>query len=119
MIHCVREASPVDDEEVARRWWALAVRTRLTLDTGETMQLLFAGYTGRSTGQDVHDAIFSLCPSGVQQAGEQEDLYTVTTQLVGDVEFHLHASDWTEHQHHLDSRYNNVVLHVVLICDDP
>ena len=31
----------------------------------------------------------------------------------GSVEFHLKASDWYAHQHHLDSGYNNVILHLV------
>jgi hypothetical protein len=44
-----------------------------------------------------------------QQRGRQE---------VGDVEFHVRASDWFAHEHHMDARYNNVVLHVVLICDE-
>jgi hypothetical protein len=32
----------------------------------------------------------------------------------GDVELHLHASDWRAHGHALDPSYANVVLHVVL-----
>lgn len=31
----------------------------------------------------------------------------------GSVEFHLKASDWYTHQHHLDTAYNNVILHLV------
>jgi hypothetical protein len=32
----------------------------------------------------------------------------------GDVEIHCYASGWTAHRHHLDARYNNVILHVFL-----
>ena len=35
----------------------------------------------------------------------------------GDVEVHRYASGWTAHRHHLDARYNQVVLHVVLWND--
>jgi Protein of unknown function (DUF2851) len=34
------------------------------------------------------------------------------------VEIHIRATDWVSHQHHTDRRYNNVVLHIVLICDN-
>lgn len=35
------------------------------------------------------------------------------TQWVGNVEIHQRASDWYQHGHDRDPRYNNVVLHVV------
>lgn len=35
----------------------------------------------------------------------------------GDVEVHRYTSGWTAHRHHLDARYNQVVLHVVLWND--
>jgi hypothetical protein len=35
----------------------------------------------------------------------------------GDVEIHRYASGWTAHRHHLDGRYNNVILHVFLWND--
>lgn len=38
--------------------------------------------------------------------------------LVGDVEIHVKASEWYTHKHHLNSRYNRVVLHTVLYNDD-
>ncbi len=34
--------------------------------------------------------------------------------VTGDVEVHLEPGAWSAHQHHLDSRYDDVVLHVVL-----
>lgn len=36
---------------------------------------------------------------------------------VGDVEVHTTSGTWFDHQHHLDPRYNSVVLHVALIPD--
>ncbi len=38
--------------------------------------------------------------------------------LVGDVEIHVKSSEWYAHKHHLNSRYNRVVLHTVLYNDD-
>ena len=35
----------------------------------------------------------------------------------GDVELHRYASGWTAHRHHLDPRYNGVILHVFLWND--
>ncbi len=35
----------------------------------------------------------------------------------GDVEIHLKASDWKNHRHHIDERYNTVILHVVVNDD--
>jgi len=35
----------------------------------------------------------------------------------GDVEIHVKASEWRQHEHHLDPKYNDVILHVVLWDD--
>lgn len=40
-------------------------------------------------------------------------LYIGDTQWCGHVEMHLNSSDWYDHHHHLDERYDNVILHVV------
>jgi hypothetical protein len=62
----------------------------------------------------VRDAVFCVIPASPQPAKLLQ-----VRRLVGDVEFHVHSSAWLQHQHHTDARYNHVVLHVVLICDDP
>ena len=36
---------------------------------------------------------------------------------VGNVEIHVHASDWNLHHHSRDKKYNNVILHVVYQYD--
>ncbi|MFL5627851.1 MAG: DUF2851 family protein, partial [Ktedonobacteraceae bacterium] len=104
---CVRESqlcAHIYEHELARRWYALPAGVHLPLSNGATCQLLFSGRHGSSAGPDVHDAIVRFA--------RQE------TQSVGDVELHVRASDWFAHQHHNDARYNNVILHVVLVCDN-
>jgi hypothetical protein len=108
-ITCVREtpAAPVHiyEAEVARRWHALAPGTQLPLSNGEICRLLFAGHPGSAAGPDTLDAII--------QFPRQE------LSSVGAIEFHVRASDWYHHQHQSDARYNTVILHVVLVCDEP
>ncbi len=41
------------------------------------------------------------------------------TIWAGHVEIHYKASDWRKHGHHQDKAYNNVILHVVYIADEP
>ena len=41
------------------------------------------------------------------------------TTWSGNIEFHIHASDWYKHQHDIDNQYNNVILHVVWLEDKP
>ena len=40
-------------------------------------------------------------------------------EWVGNIEIHVCSSDWVKHRHHLDSAYNNVILHVVRTADKP
>jgi len=39
------------------------------------------------------------------------------TLWVGNVELHLHTSDWVKHRHQHDSAYQNIILHVVYQSD--
>jgi hypothetical protein len=38
---------------------------------------------------------------------------------VGKIEVHIYTSDWVKHFHHVDSNYQNIILHVVWINDLP
>ncbi|MEX1188080.1 MAG: DUF2851 family protein [Bacteroidia bacterium] len=40
------------------------------------------------------------------------------TLWVGNVELHLKSSDWKKHNHHTDSSYDSVILHVVIHHDE-
>ena len=37
--------------------------------------------------------------------------------IMGDIEIHVKSSDWRAHRHHLNPRYNQVILHVVMKHD--
>ncbi|MEO8970606.1 MAG: DUF2851 family protein [Ktedonobacteraceae bacterium] len=100
---CVREPLSIYENEVAHRWWNLSPYTRIPLDNGKTCQLIYAGRNGSAAGPDIHDAVLYF-----HETGERR---------VGDIELHVRASDWYAHRHHTDARYNNVILHVVLVCD--
>ena len=100
----IYESTHVYEYEVARRWYALPAGVLLPLSSGSSCQLLFAGRPGSAVGPDVRDVVLRF---------SQEEIHSV-----GDVEFHVRASDWLIHQHHTDARYNSVLLHVVLICDN-
>src|SRR5690554_48868 len=41
------------------------------------------------------------------------------TMWAGNVEIHVNASDWYNHNHHNDPAYDNVILHVVYTADKP
>jgi uncharacterized protein DUF2851 len=104
------------EKDVACRWWALPLYVNLPLTNGESYQLIYAGRPGGSTGPDIRDAILSFSHAHSRSdvtAGNNGDQKTT-----GDVEIHIRATDWFAHQHHTDKRYNNVVLHIVLICDN-
>jgi hypothetical protein len=102
-----RHASyPLYEQEVVQRWRSLPPGCLLPLHDGRTWRLLFGGRPGGSAGPDVCDAV-------LQNAMALEQRY------IGDIEFHVRSSEWATHQHHLDQRYNRVILHVVLFCDDP
>lgn len=99
----VREPLSIYEDEVARRWWNLSPYTRIPLDDGKFCLLVYAGRAGSAAGPDIHDAVLYFYETGERCAG--------------DIELHVRASDWYAHQHHTDARYNNVILHVVLVCD--
>ncbi len=96
------------ERDVARSWWNIKPSSILTLENGQRFRVLYNGQPGGPAGPDVRDAVLCLLPP---QTDEGE------SQLVGDVEFHLYASDWFAHGHQDDPRYNGVILHVVYYLD--
>ncbi len=92
------------ETDLARRWHGLPLPLTLPLSNGNICRLLHTGRPGGPQGPDIRDAVLAFEPG---------------QQMSGDVEFHIRCSDWYVHQHHTDPRYNNVILHVVLIYDSP
>lgn len=102
--------------EIVRCWWAIAPGSVLPLIDGGSVRIVFPGHPGGSMGPDVYDAVLCLSSSLCPVVGRELQSGLLEKQ-VGDVEFHIRASDWEAHQHYTDPRYNCVILHVVLICD--
>ena len=69
----------------------------LTSVDGQPVVVLRAGEPNRDAGPDFFNARIRI--------GDVE--------WVGNVEIHVHSSDWKSHRHTEDRSYNNVVLHVV------
>ena len=106
------------EDDVVRRWWTLSPGECLPLSNGDTFQLLCAGRPGSASGPDVRDAVLLFLSSEKTCCELINTHQSQGKREVGDVEFHVRASDWFTHQHHKDARYNHVILHVVSICDD-
>lgn len=85
------------------RWWLSGVCCGSPLIThdGSQMHILFQGRQGPGVGPDFRDAVVRI--------NDQD--------LIGDVELHLRIAGWTQHRHHLNPRYDAVVLHVVQSAD--
>lgn len=70
---------------------------------GEPIVLIHSGYYMQQAGPDFFNA----------------QMYIGNQKWAGNVEMHVKSSDWYLHQHERDSRYDNVILHVVWEHDIP
>jgi len=90
----------VQDKEVILQdlWKEKAVLgTMLKAISGKQVEVLYAGGLNFDSGPDFKDAVLKI-----------------EGQLVrGDVEAHLYTKGWRDHLHHKNSKYNNVVLHLI------
>lgn len=65
--------------------------------SGDVFRVIYSGRTSDGAGPDFRDAVL--------QAMDGELLH-------GDIEMHVRASDWKQHGHQFDRRYNGVIFHV-------
>ncbi|MDB5226190.1 MAG: hypothetical protein JWN78_383 [Bacteroidota bacterium] len=74
----------------------------LKTSSGIDLQILDFGKYNKDGGPDFWNAKIKI-----------EDII-----FIGNIELHIHASDWKLHRHHRDKKYDNVILHVVLFNDE-
>ncbi|MEI9918068.1 MAG: DUF2851 family protein [Bacteroidota bacterium] len=78
-------------------------KTDLVTTQGETLQVIRPGIHNTDAGPDFSEAKVRIGPMS----------------WAGNVEIHIHSSEWEVHRHHLDRAYDSVVLHVVWNDDKP
>jgi len=77
-------------------------KRNLQTSSGEPLQIVHPGYHNHNAGPDFSEARVHI--------GEQ--------QWAGNLEIHIHSSDWLKHGHQHDQAYENVILHVVYQHDE-
>ncbi len=87
---------------ISRAWHVGAVPAILRTVDGREARVVHRGSWSHGLGPDFRDAMIE---------------FDGRTLGSGSVEIHLRTSAWREHRHHLDPRYDDVVLHVVLRHD--
>ena len=92
------------ESDLALRWFRYGKRLsrNLTVNSGDSVIVIDPGVPNRDSGPDFQNAMLLI--GGVA--------------LKGDVEIHLHARSWYDHNHHSDMAYTNVILHVVAFKSD-
>lgn len=92
-------------EELLHFIWQSKVLLKqiLTMVNGEPIEIINIGVLNNDAGPDFFNAKVKI--------GNEI--------LVGNIEIHIKASDWLNHKHTGDKKYDNVILHVVYENDKP
>ncbi|MEW6027238.1 MAG: DUF2851 family protein [Planctomycetota bacterium] len=108
ILKCADKKQEPELEKITEKFlyylWAEQPIKGLAYRTGDNREVRIdsSGLWNSSPGPDFTDAAISI-------AGQI---------CKGDIEMHLYSSDWYRHKHHLDRRYNNLVLHIALWDDE-
>jgi len=82
-------------------YWSLEnpkhIKRKLYTIEGKPLEIINLGQRNLDNGPDYKNATLKI--GGIVYRG--------------DIEFHLRLNDWFTHGHHYDTRYNNVILHVL------
>ena len=84
-------------------WQYRLYNPNLVLQSGEEVEVLNPGIHNSDSGPDFFNAKIRI--------GE--------TIWAGNIEIHIHSSDWKRHNHQQDKSYDNVILHAVWRDDMP
>ncbi len=87
------------DEELLHFVWIQQAYNHgnLATENGQKLSIVKPGYLNTNAGPDFFDASVLI-----------DEL-----KWVGHIEIHIKASDWFNHKHHLDRKYDSTILHVV------
>ncbi|MBM3148930.1 MAG: DUF2851 family protein, partial [Chloroflexi bacterium] len=94
--------SAISENLVAHLWQRSRV-AQFVADSGKNVQVIHPGRLSHDIGGDFQDAVLLIDGQRIH----------------GNIEVHVTNKQWYNHKHHCDSRYNNVVLHVVYWQDNP
>ena len=72
------------------------VNNNFVSQNGKSLSILSVGEHNKFEGPDFNNACIQINGN----------------IIIGDIEFHKKASDWTNHNHSADPNYNNVILHI-------
>lgn len=98
-----RAREPLTERHVQAIWYDRNMRpNNLVTRGGEKLEVIHPGDWNLAAGPDFKNAVLAIGPE--------------RRRIRGDVEIHLHPSDWTAHGHGSDPAYRNVVAHVTWSC---
>ena len=94
----MNEPAQIPEIALSQAWHEQRFATPLQTITGRTVEIIHRGLWSHGFGPDFRDALL---------------LFDGHELCAGGVEVHVRTTAWKQHGHHLDPRYNEVVLHVV------